>query len=456
MIGQTFNVPSLPLARFERPSNLPSLITIYVRKEVDIAWKQIDSIMSSKDQNKAILVGVPGSGKSVLAWAWAVKSSQTKRVIWLHLNDNSSQFHLTTLSSGVITSYEFVEPSVLSAWVGLEEYLSDNSDVVIFDGYNKFIQSAQYLYERLACWTSNGLGLRKYLICSSHQIDIPKFSSSGYVVSKMACWTYADFEAALAQPLIWQQVKPVLLSDVDIAEEDMDEADPETKTVLLERKFYYAGFSARWMFDITVCAIISETKLYHEKISDLDKFFKGATEEATEDAMNHLQVSIQNASVPISSYFTDLLRETFHTQFFAQLQQLSSKEENEVFDGWILDLDFKVRIQSLVGRSISLFTNDDGQWSSSVSYKVGGVTSYAKIDEIQVKPPLNTWLIPRRFNHPCFDLLVEINVGVWLVVQITRSDHHDVRLKYLVHLIIEFHLPHALGHDGLSSQVQRV
>ena len=186
------------------------------------------------------------------------------------------------------------------------------------------------------------------------------------------------------------------------------------------------GYSARWMFMYTIDQIKKATRKYLDQAPDPVKLFTRDVGVSSISAANHLLFG----TTIVSEYVTELYAQEKGHNFIRVAMDFSRK--NEAFDGWILELDFKFRVMQ--HRPVEVF--DSAAPLVLVKWPCQLHIEYTSLDELpdkdQKDSAVGLWLIPKRFNHPCFDFLAQLEIGWWHAINSTCNKKHSIKPKSLV------------------------
>ena len=197
---------------------------IYSRSEVIEMWHELDVNNSWLN-----VVGAPGTGKSMVAWAWACHNSlsgtaSSRKILWVHLNKSRNMIQLCYLVKSKIHTSQHGSNQFHDAI-----HMMADAEVLIMDGvtkteYNSFSASAT----SWMCEKENRKVVAASVVIAKQHLELGDVKEW-----QMSSWTWKDYVDACNYSEFYKQIVKFLpLTDT-------------TKEDKLAQKFFMAGSSAR-------------------------------------------------------------------------------------------------------------------------------------------------------------------------------------------------------------------
>lgn len=227
----------------------------------------------------------------------------------------------------------------------------------------------------------------------------------------------------------------------------------------VNRKFYLAGGSVRWMFGFSYTEVERQIDSFIHAIPNKKDIMSGVVGGVSEQAVSHiLGRNVDNEYLIQSRYIACKLALSMEAEFISLAKMQPITSSNPSFDGWIFQMEFfmQLRVACKHGQKqqFELLTTD-----STVTWKVPGVVEYRDPSDLQQSKNLTTlgqksiakgdWLIPTRWNQACFDAL-QLREDSLLVVQVTRAKKHKLTLEYVVDVLAQLK---AIGFGELQVEI---
>lgn len=217
-------------------------IHLFVRPAVADLWK----IMSSRYavNGRALIEGPPGVGKSAAGLMWLLNEAQRGKVqhaFWFHWSKGTIRSVVKVTSEGgqiFICTYEGSIGIAARDWPSWTDVCS-RASVICLDGITGV--SREFMLD--ACtWAMKAS--KSVLIFASQSISLNDEDSDDMNLEyyKVASWTKEEYQRALSTPAIRDQVKA--LQGLVL--------EPTADSKWFEEQYFYAGGSARLMFDYCV------------------------------------------------------------------------------------------------------------------------------------------------------------------------------------------------------------
>ena len=234
---------------------------IYVRAQAAEQWTWLQELGAQNSQHRVLqLRGAHGTGKTILAWAWACFVAQGGRcVLWVRGRDRLRYLRVTLLRGG-------------NAFFGsCEQHLVDrvatqnNVDVVILVGTTGASSAQRWA-------TAPGKAHRRLVVVARSWVPYAMGTNVNH--AQVGSWTRAEYDQACCDVVLWDQVKTSMgwlePSRRAVAHDERNECefqrdheaaefpmldDAAYNNSLRDAKFYVAGASVRWMFRMTTAQV---------------------------------------------------------------------------------------------------------------------------------------------------------------------------------------------------------
>lgn len=223
-------------------------ILLFTRKE----HSNIVNFLKGTDICCRVVQGPPGCGKSTAVWTYLLGWAKSgKKFLWFNMKKST----LTMIDAGEV----FPPTEVLLA--ELDTYVMSGVHTLVLDGLrNADIPTVEPMLKRAI-----RMNIDVILVASTQVSTKINVRSAGIKrgvkdkVRKLVVkgWTMKEYEAACEHDLFFNHVLGNLLPE---GAERKDTYTPEERRELLRQKFYYAGHSARWMFDFTIAEVVKDIK----------------------------------------------------------------------------------------------------------------------------------------------------------------------------------------------------
>jgi hypothetical protein len=177
--------------------------------------------------------GPPGIGKSCIVWAFVCDEflRMQKKVLWVHVEKDAKPIHIL-----------MTEGKVFHIFGADHEFVSESdADIVVIDGVIGGVHRHSLYMESLWEWRVNPN--RKAIQVASMQVKINTASDKfkDIVRCTLAPWSLEDYLCACRDDEFFKSIA--------WAFEGLTGEDNEDR---IAEKFFFAGCSARWMFDFSV------------------------------------------------------------------------------------------------------------------------------------------------------------------------------------------------------------
>ncbi|KAF0690557.1 Aste57867_18044 [Aphanomyces stellatus] len=393
------------------------------------------------------IYGPPGVGKSVTTWYWACNQVQKskKTVLWIHLS-KSTVPRIIRLTQSDTLAFQSRQLSKLS------EYVFDaQDDIIVIDGVTqndadleKTVFDFHNSTSRQAVSVASMFMKRNY-----EDEDFLKISNF-----EAAPWSLDEYYTATENEEFAKSVNCILIDGC--CENEKEEEKEEEKVNsnikhLVDQKYYFAGCSARWMFQTTVSNVISQIGYYFARVPSFVDILKGNIGLQSLDMVNHLACEQGTAKQRFftSQYIARIALDKDGHEAIRLAYGVADILGNNSFKGWIVEMDFIQQIKSAKGNGLNVTDMEN----RAIRFEVSGlircdVESLSKdlIQKAIVKEPTaanlnNLWFLPSKWNQPSFDLFCFTICGnrfVLQFIQVTTAKKHALKLQCFREVALTF------------------
>jgi hypothetical protein len=213
--------------------------------------------------------------------------------------------------------------------------------------------------------------------------------------------------------------------------------------ILINKKYYYAGGNARWMFSMSQDELLAEIDLQLAGVYNVEELLRGRVTCAVSG--NHLLVRYKSGQrftkFVISKFVTSLLLSNCEAAVYKIMYSMAMQQVNPSFLGWVVEFDFisQLRQCSVEGKKF-LFVNPRKS-ESRTEWSVPDVVDFNPDSEFCPSDiPVGTWLKPVKWNQEGYDLvcyLCEEGKHFLCFVQVTNAVEHVVNLQHFQRLVVK-------------------
>jgi GTPase SAR1 family protein len=361
--------------------------------------------------------GPPGIGKSCIVWALVCDEflRNQKKVLWVHVEKDAKPIHILMVKGQV---YEIVGAD--------HECVSESdADIVVIDGVVGNDEDHKRYMKSLWEWRFNPN--RKAIQVASMQVKINTTSDDikGIIKFTLAPWSLEDYVCACRNDLFFDSV---FWAFEGTHEEDIEDRIGE--------KFYFAGSSARWMFNYTIDEVKEKIIDHLEACPNSIDLLKGVIGQNSPVSVNHLWVGYRSELGGFRKFFVSqyVAREVLRSggsEAVKLAYEIARGLNNPSFTGWVVEMDFVQRLSNSVKNQIIVhgLSIEDDKWDvrGIVDFELGNIVS------LKVFVLKYFWLHPKKWNQGGYDLVCLLKIGdeyVLRFVQITAAHEHSLKLKY--------------------------
>jgi hypothetical protein len=413
---------------------------IFVRPEVFRLFSSLREV-ASDDSVGCTISGPPGIGKSLSTYVFMCTLLDTHVITWV--NDNTLrwptyvQFDKGSKISGTLEGHTSLLALLRKPELGARRH------VVILDGYR---DSSLELGKTCGTWVYENLQLHRYVVVTSmggFKVDVRLGDSLHWIKFSLRSWTKQDHLEAVKCDSFFEYVKDKL--DANIVPNSKIQDFTPTPAELVKSKFYFAGGSSRYMFDLSTEKVIADIHENVERCENLSKHVSGTIGGSSSQAVNSLLASYGRgsshvSSVPVSEYAASVLAERLGPSYVLNLRNSMVGCMTPVFDGILFHMWFFAKLKSsgLVfferGFNFGFYTNwIRRRWPESefVNFNPEKSIPFFMLSEGGV------WLKPSKWNQGGYDAVYLVPAKKSITfVQITKADTHSFKTEHFNQLLV--------------------
>ncbi|CAK4378272.1 unnamed protein product [Aphanomyces euteiches] len=348
---------------------------IYRREDTMKLMGALDSM-----ENGIRIFGPPGIGKSITTWLWACNQvKKGKSVLWIHVSCDTRHHIIRPSPRG---SFSLVPYDSLQ-FIGFAE-----DDIVVIDGVSNAVDHIALKKEVF----SFDVNPNRQAICvasltfsKTSPEDLERLKISSF---EAVAWSLEEYYEATENEEFFQRVQPYL-------------CDGDDKKEQIDKKYYFAGCSARWMFGKDVSAVVDNIEKAFKRCGNVVDLLKGVVGHENPVVVNHLSCDQGSYGRRFftSQYVARLAVERGGNEVIRLRYGVANGLENGSFAGWIVELDFIQQIKDAKGSDLEVFRQDNSIQNIEVSsYKVCDMKTLdiiqtAQIQDLTIKILNNVWLL---------------------------------------------------------------
>ena len=423
-------------------------IVLYKRPSFETEWKFLDDMVNKAGRVGSIM-GPPGVGKSVTALAYAASLCRNTWIItWINV---AKQGRYVRFQGG--KKYTgFVKKDYLSAALS-----RPGKHFMFLDGYVQSPKHDSFLFlceewalsdtvnNRLVTISSMS-AIRGNTSARNAQLNLASYRSNS--------WTFEDYANALVDDIFFEQVQPKLdaglvmnnqqdyeateeVSDVDASmSTTVDESfeglgdTTDTRRDLLASKFYFAGGSARYMFELTTNQVIDDITQAVSEVPNVQALLFNQVGERSTNAVNRLFALFLSGNYYrksiVSAFAATELAAVVGPDEISLFRNIWQNDLNPSVDGSLFELWFFVTLRST---GLVVYDNSGNQYRWKRSQVV-------TIDPQNI-PDISSelcWWKPKAWNQGGYDALYMEGGHVYFF-QISKSKKHKLKLRFFAEIL---------------------
>ena len=447
-----FKIGALDIAGLEIRQNF-SEKWFFFRDEAADVWDALDGFASDDGQNGLDIIGSPGVGKSCEVWAWLncqhARNKTQIFALWVHLYFDTAPKCVILKEDGLIWNYfSYEDANTLLRTVEVK--------FIVLDGYRstddiriKALKESAYLNLRSG---------RKMKIIAVMSLAYTRSAADnlalGIKTIEVGPWTLDEQIQACRDPNFLMSVKEKL-------ENQGGSLDADGVADLVQRKHYYAGGNARWMFALSHEEMLDDIHFHLDNVPNMHELLQRHVGVRSSQSKNHLMIKYRSKRSKrtfdvflASKYVASRLLKACEASIFRMAYDMASVHENPAFLGWIVEFDFISQLKSCEENGQFEFV-DANKVKNGFVWHVPAVIDFNPDIDFEISAmPLGTWLKPEKWNQEGYDLTglfcdSDQTKPYLRFVQITHAVEHTVNLIHFRRLAekVESKLHSKVGID---------
>jgi hypothetical protein len=435
-------------------------VSLYIRKHWEENFTKVNKFFKDTTKRKYYVNGAPGCGKTCFFWIWALSlTKQKKRVlfiqfrhkgycqVWILEGTERKRLVLPDLNANDLIK---VIKGLLRGWVNKEKF-----DVCICDGVLGHEPTCNTLLSMLDSWSGVNLEwavISKLVIVTSLQFRVlacDERIGDGHIADRISfdSWREVEHKEAAESALVAsKRAKRVLHKDwhffftgLKKSNRELDGERPLDRDQILEvvsRKYYFAGGSARHMFDTNMVDVLKNLKRDFLAVKDPISFTRtsmvGMTDEALNSLMQQFSVNGESVCTPVSKYVMVCAYDHCRSKLTDAVKAAASATNNASLRVWGYEMGQNDIIDSALAANRSGFYSSYFTTAAVKNSKlVFSPKSKNEYKEGEIEGNVVSGAVIRGpFNQGLFD--VALYFGTTLVtLQFTLSERHSLELEYL-------------------------
>ena len=390
-------------------------------------WDELDKLTSPRSRTFVQLnvVGPPGTGKSMVAWAWTCFTScqkLNKNILWIHLNKGDNSIYLCHFRDGKMMTYQEGRNQFAATIKNID------ADVMVVDGvtnkeYDSFSSSAtSWRLEDASKKRRVAFIMSASVVISSQHLKIARIKQW-----HMPSWAWDNYVAVCDNDEFYRQVKSFLPNKTGYTRKD-----------LLASKFFLAGSSARWMFSFKYSELEGEIKKHLSRVTNKEWILSDVSGNNCAGAVGHLRFEDRDKNVSfVSRYVMIAVAKTCELRFIKDAYPFTATHRNPAFKGWIVEFDFLGQLHQALRHKSKVVVSTQNKENHLSVREIQYIDPDGDLQHLSKRAGL--WLIPIRWNQGGYDAIYIKNENTVIFVQITCSKRHDLKLHHMQNLWNKLH-----------------
>ncbi len=397
-------VGSLCIARLEiNDASAPDKL-LFFRDEACELWLELDKFQSNPLGAGLIVEGSPGVGKSCVVWAWLSCQNAKHSVngifaLWVNFSPGMPT-RVVLFKKDVIYWVDMLESE-------LETLLRSDIDLkfIVLDGL--FSQQAQGNSQIHACAFLKRSRQKTCKIITVMSMAVKRYPEAERIMHissfEVFPWSLQQCQEACADREFLQSVKNKLLSQIEFP-------NAEEVKELVQKKYHYAGGSARWMFSLSQEELLHTIKVHAAQILNVEALINGTLGENCLISSNHLLSRYKNGSTitvfMTSKFVASRLLSKCEASAYRVVYSLASQLANPAFLGWVVEFDFISQMRRCCVQERSFEFVSSVEITSGIQWSVPKLVDFDPDSAFKASEmPEGCWLKPVKWNQEAYDLM---------------------------------------------------
>ena len=462
---RTFN----ELNSVDAPGYLATDHPLYERKPVTDLWNKLTStaelqlkwngVVNKRDviwlgrKSRLLQIsGPPGSGKSSAVYAWANRTCRSSgySVAWIDVGNKTADSRCWFMKRGdnQAVDTERVAPD------------QGGASIVILDGLRSETIADWERYAKDLCET----GVATFLVSSEgvrlHGGNMNNIAGLEY---RFPSWTMTEYQRACRIDAIWRSIAS------DAFGEGRIEDGPEARDVALEKKYYIAGHSARFMLSSNTSAVTTILRESSEALDTLTSLRQALIRRRNRGAVNTLMAWLYKNG-PTPNYTARFLDEvvpaaTNKDELRVVDQEYQnipdSEDENRLVSSLaarqvIENIETNVTVLRTAGRTLGIRAVEgyalEASFQKSLRDAVGG-TRFFTVYDAEGKGEQWSAASLRNTDNFLDAIVANHNIGSWIWIGKNQAGFDAVHI-YELRKIRFVQVTAGKKHDYLFSAIQ--
>jgi hypothetical protein len=439
---------------------------LFIRSHLIEKQRMLDAFMEHDINQKLYLSGPPGCGMTSFVTLWARMFAQTgKRVLLVFFREDEDCAVLQLDDKSVMRSAPSPTTDKLKEKVQRLIDLSETGvfDLCVFDGVRQQKDVCGNVLSLLNSRTGPGPSrkIKKVIYVTSFSFRLRGGDvrlGIGSVIERHSfdSWSLEDHvnsfiafhEKGLLGSELVDDVKTRATAVAKMEDESDDDMDTGLSTAELEEyatyKYFYAGGSARFMFEYTLHDLKKELDILIPSVESDDwrMFSSSDVAAATPAAVNTLMQRFSTAGgmhhcVAVSKYVLIHAYEKCKGKLIDAVKAIAQVTGNPTLKGWAFELKQLELIDNILSSTVEQHANNSQGLVFTPSLKATYDGTLLDIDGVLASGTLISCL---KWNQGCFDLAFYSN-NILVTLQFTILDSHSLKLEHVKHFrdaLVEF------------------
>ena len=438
---------------------------IYLREHLSKLKEQLDDFMGHERLRYMYISGPPGSGKTTYCLFYfmlRVVEDRSKKGLLVQYRAEAAN-EIMIVQGGRIRrvtakKHNEIMPKLVDDLV--ENEGRDSFDFCVFDG----VRQSELVCKNISSAITNSVGPEtKVIKITSLEFDV-KGGDSTRGIEGIACffvassWKLEDYKDAVKAKLLRDDELDkmfCLTSEIGAQPEDEDsEKDDIRKAVeghteqdtldwlkpFLERKYFYAGGSARFMFDYSFQELVISTDdkpsvfdglCERMKTEDWQSFAELKISASTKSSVSSGMQRIDTEYIPVSKYFLHMAHKKCKETLTASVRAAAESSQNPALKGWAFELEQLDIIGQVIASDNKFLASEDRTLAVPLFSRES-----ATFDGMSILVPktisnsdcFTIWC--SKWNQGCFDVAFYVSSSL-MTMNFTISNTHSLKIDPL-------------------------
>ena len=412
------------------------------RQEAADLWDALDKFESETDSKTGFDVqGSPGVGKSSGVWAWLCYQYSKRKIanpaaggeafaVWIHMRPELA-------TRVVVLEKESIFWTDMTMDLAVSFLESFDARFLVLDGYRR--DGVQHSKLREVAFMKKQTSVCQFLTVRSMAVKI--YSTENKICGigwyEVCPWSLEQYQKAASYPEFLTIVQSKLSASNGLSAGEV--------MMLIEKKYYYAGGNARWMFSMSQEELLAEIDVQFAGVSNVEDLLRGRVGVTSAVSSNHLLVRYKSGQrftvFIISKFVASLLLSGSETAVYKIMYSMAMQQANPSFLGWVVEFDFisQLRQCAVEGKKF-LFVNEQNS-EARTEWSVSDVVDFDPDSEFRPSDiPVGTWLQPVKWDQEGYDLVsyfFKEEKHFLCFVQVTNAVEHVANLQHFQRLVVK-------------------